>query len=96
MHVVPLIEPGRPLPKAAVYPFQLGSTTLSACEYAVDVWHFPHWQERLEIDFERQDSAISARVTGGGETVLEMSATGAGGHPAPRPIRASWTTAPPT
>lgn len=75
IHVAPLLQPGRAVPRAALYPFQLGSTTLSACEYAVDVWHFPHWRERLIVEFKEQENAIEASVSAGGDPVIELSAT---------------------
>ncbi|SVD20428.1 uncharacterized protein METZ01_LOCUS373282, partial [marine metagenome] len=37
--VPPVVEPGQPLPKAAFFPFMVGTTTEASRQHAIDRWH---------------------------------------------------------
>jgi len=71
--VAPLVKPGERLPKAAFYPYMVGTTTKAARDHAIERWHLPHWMEDVEIAFARNGPQITARVGVGGEPVAEMA-----------------------
>ena len=50
--VPPMVEPGKPLPKSAFYPFMVGTSTRESREHAIERWHLPHYMEDLTIDFQ--------------------------------------------
>jgi hypothetical protein len=60
--VAPLVRSGERLPKSALYPYLLATTTESSRTHAISTWHLPHWMEDARIDVERVDGTISARV----------------------------------
>src|SRR4030095_3380091 len=71
--VAPLVKPGERLPKAAFYPYLVGTTTKAAREHAIERWHLPHWMEDGDIASARNGSQITATVGVGGSTVAEMA-----------------------
>ncbi|HSB61914.1 MAG TPA: hypothetical protein VLI67_09350 [Vicinamibacteria bacterium] len=73
--VSPLVKPGERLPKSAFYPYQVATTTRASREHAIERWHLPHWMEDVEIAFDRQGKAITARVGVEGSTVAELTIT---------------------
>lgn len=73
--VSPLVKPGERLPKAALYPYLVGTTTRAAREHAIERWHLPHWMENVEMAFEAAPRAMTARVALGGQRVLDLTLT---------------------
>ncbi len=73
--VPPYVTAGRPLPKSAMYPWQVATTTRAAREHAIERWHLPHWMEDVEIAFDRQPGRMSARVSADGAPALELTIT---------------------
>jgi hypothetical protein len=73
--VAPLVLPGQPLPKAALYPYQVAVTTRQAREHAIERWRLPHWMQDVEIDFAEQAGSISLAVGVDGHEVLSMVVT---------------------
>lgn len=73
--VSPLVKPGERLPKAALYPYLVGTTTRAAREHAIERWHLPHWMEDVEMAFEPSPGALRARVGLGGQPVLDLTLT---------------------
>jgi len=73
--VPPIVEPGKPLPKAAFFPFMVGTSTPESREHAIERWRLPHYMKDIDIDFARNDGEITVRVTDDGEPVLEMVVT---------------------
>lgn len=71
--VAPLVRPGQRLPKAAFYPYRVATTTRAARQHAIDRWHLPHWMEDVELRFEPQGSALTARLRIDGEAVAELT-----------------------
>jgi hypothetical protein len=71
--VAPLVKPGERLPKAAMFPYQVATTTQAARDHAIARWHLPHWMEDVEMAFERKPNALTARVALRGVPVSELS-----------------------
>jgi hypothetical protein len=71
--VSPLVKPGERLPKAAMYPYRVATTTRAAREHAIERWHLPHWMEDVAIDWSRDGSLVSARVRSDAELVAELT-----------------------
>jgi acetoacetate decarboxylase len=71
--VSPLVKPGKPLPKAAFYPYLVGTTTRAAREHAIERWHLPHWMADVEMTFTDGPREVTARVVADGDTVAEMT-----------------------
>ncbi len=68
----PRIEPGRPLPQAAFYPFMLATSTEAARQHAIERWHLPHYMKDLEFSFEAADGQMRVGVFDEGSPVLEL------------------------
>lgn len=71
--VAPLLKAGERLPKLAVYPYLLATTTRAAREHAIANWHLPHWMHDVQIDIDTEDGGIRARVTSQGAPVAELA-----------------------
>ena len=69
----PRIQPGKPLPKAAFYPFMLATSTEAARLHAIERWHLPHYMKDLEFTFESRDGRMMTRVLDEGAPVLELA-----------------------
>lgn len=84
----PVVEPGKPLPKAAFYPFVVATNTEASREHAIGRWHLPHYMEDLEFDFERGDDAMTVRVGDGEAPVLDLTVTSHEHHEQTNPYHA--------
>ena len=75
--VAPLVKPGARLPKAAMYPYRVATTTRASREHAIARWHLPHWMEDVRIDWQNGGNAMTAKVCtdADGEAVAELSIT---------------------
>jgi hypothetical protein len=71
----PLLEPGRALPRAAFYPFMLGTSTAASREHAIERWKLPHYMKDVQIDFVESPRRVEIAVTDDGAPVLEMAVT---------------------
>lgn len=71
--VAPLVKPGQPFPKSAMYPYLVATTTRAAREHAIERWHLPHWMEDVEIRFAPEGNRLTAKVTADGAPVAEMT-----------------------
>ena len=60
--VPPMVEPGKPLPKAAFYPFYVGVTSAAAREHATERWHLPHFMGELDIAMNEFDDRMEVEV----------------------------------
>jgi hypothetical protein len=79
--VPPMMEAGRPLPKAAFYPFMVGVTTDASREHAIERWHLPHYMKNLQMEFAETDDELSLSISDEGQPVLELSVTNFPGAP---------------
>ena len=73
--VPPRVEPGQPLPKAAFFPFIVGTSTRESREHAIERWHLPHYMKDLAITMEKDDGRMDVRVRDDGRPVLDFSVT---------------------
>jgi len=73
--VPPMVEPGKPLPKAAFYPFVVGTSTEAARLHAIERWHLPHYMKDLQIDFTESDGQMEVKVRDDGQPVLDLVVT---------------------
>jgi len=61
--VSPLVKPGERLPKSAMYPYLVATTTKAARDHAIERWHLPHFMEDVKIEFDRSTPGVGvARV----------------------------------
>ena len=81
--VPPMIDPSRPLPKAAFFPFQVGVTTASSRRHAIERWHLPHYMHDLQMEFVRTEEELAISVRNGSAPVLDVVMT----HFPPEPAR---------
>ncbi|HUG55201.1 MAG TPA: hypothetical protein VMR21_16460 [Vicinamibacteria bacterium] len=79
--VAPLVKPGQPFPKSAMYPYLVATTTRAAREHAIARWHLPHWMEDVGIVFDRQADHIAVHVEADGAPVADMAIHQHGWHP---------------
>jgi hypothetical protein len=84
----PLVEPGKPLPKAAFYPFAVATSTRAAREHAIERWHLPHHMADLDFEFEGSDDSRTVRVREGDTPVLDMTVTSHEHHEQTNPYHA--------
>ncbi len=75
VYVAPLIDQGRRLPRAAFYPFLVGTTTRAAREHAIALWHLPHFVHDIEIVFTTGAHDIRVAAAHGGRPILDMHIT---------------------
>lgn len=73
--VPPIVQPGKPLPKAAFYPFMVGTSTEAARMHAIERWHLPHYMNDLEIAFTQTDGQMEVNVRDGSDPVLDLVVT---------------------
>lgn len=73
--VSPLVKPNERMPKSAFYPYLVATTTKAAREHAIERWHLPHWMEDVEVEFEREDKKITAKVRADGGPVADLVIT---------------------
>ena len=73
--VPPMVEPGKPLPKAAFYPFVVGTSTEASRLHAMKRWHLPHYMRDLEIRFTESDEGMEVNVLDGADPVLDLLVT---------------------
>lgn len=78
--VAPRIVPGEPMPRAAMYPFRVATSTRAARQHAIELWHLPHLMSDVDVRFEH-DAEKSVRITAaeGGRPILGLSITAYGG-----------------
>ena len=73
--VPPRVEPGKPLSKAAFYPFMVGTSTPESREHAIERWRLPHYMKDVDIDFARDGGQVTVTVTDEGAPVLDLVVT---------------------
>lgn len=73
--VPPIVEPGKPLPKAAFFPFMVGTTSEASRLHAIEKWHLPHYPKDLDITFEGDGGEVTVTVRDDGQPVLDLTVT---------------------
>ena len=73
--VPPMVEPGKPLPKAAFFPFMVGTSTPESREHAIERWRLPHYMKDVDISFVEDGNQLTVTVRDEGASVLDMVVT---------------------
>lgn len=73
--VPPIVAPGKPLPKAAFFPFVVGTSTEASRQHAIERWHLPHYMGDVQVRFCEEDGAMRVEVEDAGDAVLELVVT---------------------
>jgi hypothetical protein len=73
--VPPRVEPGKQMPKAAFYPFCVGTTTDASREHAIARWHLPHYMKAIQMEMKPRETRMDVAVRDGERPVLDMSVT---------------------
>jgi|TARA_B110000263_G_scaffold233517_1_gene230399 hypothetical protein len=73
--VPPRIETGKPLPKAAFFPFMVGTSTPESRAHAIERWALPHYMKDIQVGFLRDGDRLTVTVTDDGADVLELVVT---------------------
>ncbi|HSM05439.1 MAG TPA: acetoacetate decarboxylase family protein [Longimicrobiales bacterium] len=71
----PLVEAGKPLPKAAFFPFMVATSTDASRAHAIERWRLPHHMAALDFEFIQSDGAMQVVVRDGGDPVVELTVT---------------------
>jgi hypothetical protein len=71
--VMPLVKTGERMPKSALYPWVVGTSTPAARNHAITTWHLPHWMEDLDVQIAAGEGRIEARVSAAGAPVADLS-----------------------
>ena len=71
--VPPLVRQRGALPKSALFPFMLATTTAAAREHAIERWHLPHYMKDVSIDFEHVGKRVTIKVHDEGSPILDFS-----------------------
>jgi hypothetical protein len=71
--VPPLVRHGEAMPKSAMYPFMLGTSTQAAREHAIERWHLPHHMKNVAVDFDDSSKRISIKVHEEGMPILDFA-----------------------
>ena len=73
--VPPRVEVGQVLPKAAFFPFIVGTTTDSSREHASERLHLPHYMKELDIRLHPEDDGMEVTVADDDMKILDMTVT---------------------
>jgi hypothetical protein len=84
----PRVETGKPLPKAAFYPFVVATSTEASREHAIERWHLPHYMQDLDFDFRADGDTMTVEVSENGAPVLDLTVTSHEHHPQTNPYHA--------
>lgn len=73
--VSPRIFHGEPMPRAAMYPFMVGTTTPESRKHGMEQWLLPHYPRDLDVQIERGDGIIEVAAKDGTKPVLTLTVT---------------------
>jgi len=76
--VPPRIGHGEAMPRAAMYPFLVGTSTPEARRHGIEVWHLPHYPNDLDVTIQRSDGRIAVQAAEGGKPILALGITDGG------------------
>ena len=79
--VPPLVQPGKPFPRAGFYPFMVGTSTAASRQHAIERWHLPHYMKDLDIRFTEADGRMDVAVRDDGAPVFDLVVTAHEYHP---------------
>jgi len=76
--VAPRIGHGETMPRVAMYPFLVGTSTPEARQHGIEVWHLPHYPDDLDVRFDRGEGEITVGAAAGGKPILTLRITDSG------------------
>lgn len=79
--VPPMVEPDKPLPKSAFYPFMVGTSTEASRLHAIERWHLPHYMKDIRMEWAQEDGRMEVKVRDGDAPVLDLVVTAHEFHP---------------
>jgi Acetoacetate decarboxylase (ADC) len=79
--VPPMVIPGEQLPKAAFFPFMVGTSTEAARLHAIERWHLPHYMKDVQMDFTTSEDEISLTVKDADAPIMDLVVTPHGFEP---------------
>jgi len=79
--VPPMVEPDKPLPKAAFFPFMVATSSEAARLHAIERWHLPHLMKDVTMDFTEGDGAMEVNVRDADGPILDLLVTQHDYHP---------------
>ncbi|MBE23177.1 MAG: hypothetical protein CME22_05780 [Gemmatimonadetes bacterium] len=73
--VPPLVKKGEPLPKAALYPFMVGTSTQLGRDQGIERWKLPHFPQDINVTFSENNSSVKLKAEEEGAPILELTVT---------------------
>ena len=73
--VPPLVKSGDPLPKAALYPFVVATSTEIGRREGIDRWKLPHSMHDVQVTFTEGEGLICAAASADGAPILDLTLT---------------------
>ena len=73
--VPPRVEPNRPIPNAAFYPFMVGVTTPESRTHAIERWHLPHYMNDIDIELSESSQGLAVHVQEDDTPILDLTVT---------------------
>lgn len=71
----PLIEAGKPIPKAGFFPFLVVTNTEASRTHAIERWRLPHYDGNVDFTWEDQGEVMKLHVAEGGEPIIDLDVT---------------------
>lgn len=78
--VAPVVDPSRPTPHSAMYPFLVGTSTPQAREHGSKHYHLVHHDRDLDVVLKRRPDGIAV-VASDAQSILELTITKSGTAP---------------
>ncbi|HVP13990.1 MAG TPA: acetoacetate decarboxylase family protein, partial [Terriglobales bacterium] len=79
--VSPRVLPGEVMPRSAMYPFMVGTTTAAARRHGREVWLLPHFPDDLEVDIECREGGTTVRAAQAGAPIFSLAIVAPRGVP---------------
>ncbi|HIF38058.1 MAG TPA: hypothetical protein EYQ69_02215 [Gemmatimonadetes bacterium] len=73
--VPPKVDPNKPIPNAAFYPFMVGVTTAESRAHAIERWHLPHYMKDIDIEFTESQESLLVQVHEKDKPILDLTVT---------------------
>jgi len=73
--VPPKVDPNKPIPNAAFYPFIVGVTTAESRAHAIERWHLPHYMKDIDIEFTESQESLLVQVHEKDKPILDLTVT---------------------
>ncbi len=73
--VSPRVLPHEPMPRAAMYPFMVGTTTPESRKHGMEQWLLPHYPRDLDVVIQRTDGRVVVTASDGAGPILDLTVT---------------------